>query len=160
MLGDDDYRHHPYWGGRRNRSCGEKMNTVEVSIIAGLALTIVGFLAIWKLEIVSYVYDVRLTANGIEFCLFRIWIVHRLPYSGIESVDIQRGWRGGLFTYNFKNRLFRTTFLIRKRKGWFTRRILVTPANESEFLRALANAHVPVAGATESGAPKPRSARS
>ena len=50
------------------------MNTAELLIIAGVALTIVGFRAIWKLEIVSYIYDVRLTADGIEFCLFRFWI--------------------------------------------------------------------------------------
>ena len=135
------------------------MNTVELIIIAGVAFTIVGFLAIWKLEVVSYIYDVRLTADGIEFCLFRFWIVRRLPYSEIESVGIQRGWGGGLFAYNFKNRLFKTAFLIRKRKGWFTRRILVTPANDSEFLRALANAHVPVAGPAEGRIPKERSPR-
>ena len=132
------------------------MNTVELLIIAGVALTIVGFLAIWKLEIVSYIYDVRLTADGIEFCLFRMLVMHRLPYSEIESVGIQKGWGGGLFAYNFKNRLFKTAFLIRKRKGWFTRRILVTPASDSEFLRGLANAHVPVAGATEGGIRSPR----
>ena len=39
-------------------------NTVELLIIAGAAFTIVGFLAIWKLEIVSYIYDVRLTADA------------------------------------------------------------------------------------------------
>ena len=134
-------------------------NTVELSIIAGAAFTIVGFLAIWKLEVVSYIYAVRLTADGIEFCLLKFWIVRRLPYSEIESVGIQRGWGSGLFTYNFKNRLFKTAFLIRKRKGWFTRRILVTPASDSEFLRALANAHVPVAGAAEGRAPKEGSPR-
>jgi hypothetical protein len=134
------------------------MNTTELTIIAGIVFTVVGFLAIWKLEIVSYIYDVRLTADGIEFCLFRVWIVHHLRYSEIESVRIQKGWGGGLFAYSFKNRLFKTAFLIRKRKGWFTRRILVTPASDSEFLRALAP-HVPVAGAAESGAPGGRSPR-
>ena len=132
------------------------MNRVDLLIIAGVAFTMVGFLAIWKLEIVSYIYDVRLTADGIEFCLFRIWVMHRLPYSEIESVGIQKGWVGGLFAYNFKNRLFKTAFLIRKRKGWFTRRILVTPASDSEFLRELANAHVPVAEAAGGGTRSPR----
>ena len=66
--------------------------------------------------------------------------MRRLPYSEIESVGIQRGWGGGLFAYNFKNRLFKTAFLIRKRKGWFTRRILVTPASDSERARQTASA--------------------
>jgi len=135
------------------------MTTAELSIIAGVTFTIVGFLAIWKLEIVSYIYDVRLTTKGIEFCLFKVWIVHRLPYSEIESIGIQKGWGDGLFAYNFKNRLFKTAFLIRKRKGWFTRRILVTPASDSEFLGALADAHVPLAGTEERRAPKERSPR-
>ena len=119
------------------------MNSDVMWMIGGLAATIVGFFAIWKLEAITYIYDACPRESGIDFQLFRVWTIYVLPYAEIQSVDVQPGW-GGLFVYNFKNRLFSPSFLINKKKGWFTRRILITPARSEEFRRALGNAHVPV----------------
>jgi hypothetical protein len=120
------------------------MNPEVMWILGGLSAGILGFLAIWKLEILTYLYDVRLTPTGLAFCVFSVWTVYVLPYTGIESVDVQKRWGGGLFVYNFKNRLFKTAFLVRTRSGWFTRRILITPPSPEEFIRALDSAQVRV----------------
>jgi hypothetical protein len=112
-------------------------------MIAGVAATTLAFLAIWKLEAATYVYDARPGDVGIEFSLFRIWTIYVLPYSEIESVDVRPGW-GGLFAYNFKNRLFSPSFLIKKKRGWFTRQILITPPTGEGLRRALDHARVRV----------------
>jgi hypothetical protein len=119
------------------------MNSDVMWGIGGLAATIAGFFAIWKLEAITYIYDACPREGGIDFCLFRLWNIYFLPYAEIESVEVQPGW-GSLFVYSFKNRLFSPSFLIKKKKGWFTKRILITPARSDEFRHALNNAHVPV----------------
>ena len=88
----------------------------------------------------SWLYDVKLGAQGIRFTLFGFWTVHLLQFENIESVtEIGRMALGAFSAYNFKNRLFSRSFLIQTRRGWFTRKVLVTPKAPDEFLLWLRN---------------------
>ncbi|MDA8383504.1 MAG: hypothetical protein M0037_10665 [Betaproteobacteria bacterium] len=106
-------------------------------IQAGISLfvTTLLILAVWKLEIVAYILDIRPTERGIEFLFFRMLRFYSLPFANIEYVEELKD--GGFLThplaYNCKNRLFAKTFYIKKRKGLFTRQILVTPPDPASF---------------------------
>jgi len=109
-----------------------------------LLVSVAAFLAVWKLDALAFIYDARVAENGIEFVLFASLKVYLLSFANIEHVEEVKGGYLLLFVYNFKNRLFRRTFLIKKKRGFFTRRVLVTPANPDEFAASLARAGVRV----------------
>ena len=106
-----------------------------------------GLFVLWRHEGLSFLYDIRVAEDGIEFVFFRLIPVYLLRYSDIEEV---RELSGGFFlggvgyltALNFKNRFGHTTFLIQKRKGIITRKVLVTPASAVAFKRSLVNAAV------------------
>jgi len=82
----------------------------------------------------SWLYDINLDPSGIRFVLFGFLTIHVLKPDNIESVtEIGRTSIGSLTAYNFKNRFLARTFLIQTRRGWFTRRVLVTPKSPSTF---------------------------
>lgn len=77
----------------------------------------------------SWLYDIKLDIQGIRFVLFNVWTVYLLEFENIESVkQIGCFSLGSLTAYNFKNRLCNRSFLIEMRHGWFTHKVLVTPA--------------------------------
>ena len=102
-----------------------------------VAAAVVVVIAI-KFEVIPWIYDVRLTARGIEFVLFSCMPVYVLTRENIEEIIETRGGYKYLFAYNFKNRFFQRCFLIRKKKGLFTRTVLITPPNPSLFVDRLA----------------------
>lgn len=113
--------------------------------IGGVAvLTGIGVLLIWKFEALAILYDIRITDGGIAFRIFFCLTVYVLRFSNIEYVKEVAGGYWFLAAYNFKNRIFRTTFLIQKKKGLFTKKILVTPADPAAFVNALAQKGVPI----------------
>lgn len=114
-------------------------------IAAFLFLTIIIFSLIVKKSALAFIYDINISSNGLDFVLFSVWRVYALPFSDIEFVqEMKYGGFSALRAYNFKNRFFHRTFLIKKKKGFFARQVLVTPVDDVMFLRALANAGVKV----------------
>jgi len=86
----------------------------------------------------AWLYDIRPDSNGIRFVLFGFWTVHLLRFGNIKSVtEIGKVSLGTWNAYNFKNRLLARTLLIEMHRGWFTRKVLVTPKNPEEFLARL-----------------------
>ncbi len=85
-----------------------------------------------------WLYDIKLDANGVRFVLFGFWTVHLLRFENIKSViEIGNLSLGAWNAYNFKNRLFARALLIEMHRGWFARKVLVTPKNPNEFLVCL-----------------------
>ena len=129
---------------------------IETVVIVGLAL--VAIVVVIKFEVVPKVYDVRLSERGVEFVLFSCMPFYTLKFENIEEVVETRGGYKYVFAYNFKNRFSQACFLIRKKKGFFTRQVLITPPNPSLFAEGLARAGVsvksyPVASAGTQGEP-------
>ena len=121
------------------------MNTTGLAWIVGFALTTVTlFILIWKFDGISFMYDFRVSENGVEFILISFLQVYFLPFSDIEFVKRVKGGYFNIFAYSFKNRFFRETFLIKKKRGIFTRQILITPDNAVEFIKSLNHAGVQV----------------
>ena len=86
----------------------------------------------------SWLYDIKLDAKGIRFVLFSLWTVYLLPFENIKSVnEISNYSWGSLNAYNFKNRLFARSFMIEMHRGWFARKVLITPKYPSELLAYL-----------------------
>ena len=128
------------------------MNWLDVS--ESIALPLLGAVvlwAIWKFDGLAFIYDIRLTEVGIKFVLFSIFRVGFVPFSNIESVHQVNGGYFYLRVCNFKNRFGHPTFLIKKRKGIFTKQVLVTPENADEFAGALTRAGVQVIGGKKRG---------
>lgn len=111
----------------------------------GLAIIAAALLLIFiviKFEVLPKLYDIRLSERGIEFVLFSCITVYTLKFENIEEILDARGGYKYVFAYNFKNRFSRTCFLIRKKEGFFTRQVLVTPRDPSLFVDGLARAGV------------------
>ena len=88
--------------------------------------------------LLAWLYDIDIDDHGIGFVLLRFAVVHRLMFDNIERVtEIDQISMGSWSAYNFKNRLFARSFLIKKRRGWFTRKVLVTPNDPDAFITQL-----------------------
>lgn len=86
----------------------------------------------------SWLYDIKLDPRGVRFVLFCIWTVYLLPWEHIKCVnEIGVLSPGSFAAYNFKNRLFARSFLVETHRGWFTRKVLVTPKDPLEFIQEL-----------------------
>jgi hypothetical protein len=107
----------------------------------GIVVIAVAFLLICvviKFEVLPMVYDVRLSEIGIEFVLFSCIPVYTLEFDNIEEIIEARGGYTYVFAYNYKNRFSQSCLLIRKKRGIFTRQVLITPPNPSLFIDNLA----------------------
>ena len=83
----------------------------------------------------SWLYDVRLDEQGIRFILLRFWTIYLLKPCNIESItEIGMASIGAWNAYNFKNRFFARCFMINIRRGWFARKVLITPKSADEFV--------------------------
>lgn len=90
------------------------------------------------LPLFAWLYDIAVDDAGIAFVLLRFAVVYRLQFQNIERVtEIGRASVGALSAYNFKSRLFARSFLVQARRGWFARKVLVTPDDPDTFITQL-----------------------
>jgi len=116
--------------------------TVIFGIISGIVITLIlaRVLTQWGL---LKLYDARIAPNGIEFMIFNVRF-YTLRFDNIQQVIRgYGGWRS-LIASDFRNRFFEQCFLIVKKKGIFTRKILISPADSDSFIRAFLEANVSV----------------
>ena len=84
----------------------------------------------------SWLRDIRLTHEGIAFVLFRAFTVYSLPPENIQSVR-----RFGHVTLtnwdllDFRSRIVGPSYVLTLHKGWFARKVAVSPPDDSSFLR-------------------------
>jgi hypothetical protein len=116
----------------------------ESSPIGTLFIVLILFVAIWKFQALTYIYNVSISDEGIDFILLSFIKIYSLPFSVIDYVEVTKGGYAFLFVFNFKNRLFHPTYLIRKKRGVFTTKILITPDSADAFDMHLMNAGVPL----------------
>ena len=91
----------------------------------------------------SWIYDAVPDDSGVQFRFIKYFCIHRLPYSNIDSISEVSGLNPVSMTaFNFKSRFFSRCFLIVTKSGWFTRRILLTPASPENFLSLAAKGGV------------------
>jgi hypothetical protein len=128
----------------------EARERTKIGTVGFLALSVVLLFLVWKLHFLALVYDIRVVDGRIEFVFFRLLKVYQVPFTNIDYV---KQVNGGYFlmAYNFKNRLFHPTFLIQKKRGVFTKRILVTPDDAAEFTKVLTLAGVQVETTEQKG---------
>jgi hypothetical protein len=113
-------------------------------LLISLFSVITIFIAIWKLDALSYVYDVHIYNNRLDFILLSCFKISTLYFDEIDYVKETTGGYSYLFVLNFKNRLFHTTFFIRKSKGIFARQLLITPNDSKQFVDKLESAGVKI----------------
>ena len=86
----------------------------------------------------SWLYDIKSDTKGPRFTLLGLWTLHLLRFENIKCVrEIGIASIGSMSAYNFKNRLFCRSCLVETRRGWLTRKVLVTPKNADTFIAAL-----------------------
>ena len=120
--------------------------TAIFSMIAGVLLLLAFGLIVTRLQVLAAIYDVRISNDAVNFILFSKLVFYRLRFTNIEKVVIGHGG-GHFFTaVDFRNRFFGGCFLILKKNGIFTRKVLVSPADPDFFIQSLSNADVPVEG--------------
>src|SRR5580700_3113795 len=92
-------------------------------------------------SIVSWLYDVKLTDQGIHFTALRSWTLYCAHVDNIESIiEVGVFPMSALSACNFKNRLLSRTLLVTLKHGWFARKILITPRDpDCVFLWARAH---------------------
>ena len=82
----------------------------------------------------QYLYDVKLGAAAVEIVIFKRFVVLSIPYEEIaacERISVLKA----IFSFSFGlvNRPFTGFVLLHRRRGFFRRRILVTPNCPNEF---------------------------
>jgi len=115
-----------------------------LGVIGGMVAVIVLGAAVTKLDLLAKLYDVRLSTRGIEFIVFSKRVFYTLEFSNINQVIEGRGGYHFLVACNFRNRFFEGCLLIQKKKGFFARKVLITPSNPGIFMDRLIKAGVPV----------------
>lgn len=111
------------------------MSDALISAIIGVIVV-----AVFAFNLLSYVIDVFQDEQGLKIVLFKKFAVHRIQYA---SIDYVLDWGFGLtVAFNIVNRFFGRKYLVVLKKGWFTKSILISPANPQEFVDALKNANV------------------
>lgn len=91
----------------------------------------------------SWLYDVEMDRRGLRFTLLRWVTVYVLLFENIlQVVEVGRFSPGSWNGYNFKNRLGARSFQVETRRGWFTRKVLITPKDPERFVDWLQSNHV------------------
>jgi hypothetical protein len=109
-----------------------RLITVLASTIGGMGV----LLAIYRLGILSYLYDARVEEDGINFLVFccPVW---KLDYTNILCVREEKWLKlSNMSAVSFRNRLSCRAFVIVKKKGWYARKIIITPADPM-FLKSV-----------------------
>jgi hypothetical protein len=108
-------------------------------------IVLIGIIVIIKWGLAPYIYDIRAGKDKMEFLLFTYFCIYTLPYSNIVRVQKVRVKR---FKYinalDWSNRYSKDKFLVEKKNGIFTRRILITPEDAEQLKQALVQAGVEV----------------
>lgn len=104
---------------------------------------VVLILVLSKLDVLSYLFDTVVSHDGIDFTVLHGVTIYKLPYSEISQVTEVR-WGGFwiLGAYNYFNRFFSRKFLIEKKTGTFTRKVIISPQDPVEFKHALLSAGI------------------
>lgn len=91
-------------------------------------------------------YDVLVEEDGLRFVLFRWMTVAKVKGDDIERVDeIGLVSIGSLASFNFKNRFMSRTFMIRFKRAWFARQVLITPEDAGPFVDWVRKQAIPMA---------------
>ena len=80
--------------------------------------------------------DIRLGKQGIEFLILRYFVIATIRYENIAVVHRQTNLVSPLTAYRFVNR-FGRRYVIDKKTSWFSKHVVVSPANGDEFERKL-----------------------
>ena len=94
-----------------------------------------------KFNLLAYIYDIRVSKDGIDFFVLTFFKVYTLPFVNIDFVSIAKIWYP-LIAFNFKNRPFQKAYFIRKKKAWFTKQLLVTPSDPELFALQLVSNNI------------------
>lgn len=82
----------------------------------------------------TWLYDVIVEDDGIRFVVLRKVTVHFVDRDRIEEIkEIGVASIGSISALNFKSRFLARSFMVRLKRGWFARQILITPADARQF---------------------------
>jgi hypothetical protein len=95
---------------------------------------------------VALLYDVRIGAKGIEFTLLRFWVIAAVPFDNIEALETKWALTSRWTAYRFVNRWITRRLLINKKRAWFSKYVVISPADPDQFEAALRGHGVLVKG--------------
>lgn len=98
--------------------------------VAGVALAVV--LIVWG-NLLAFVVDTKVTDKGIAIVLFRLVRICTVPYENICLVEPAGFGFPKLFAYNLKTRPLEKKYYLELKKGWFARKLLISPAASEMF---------------------------
>jgi hypothetical protein len=91
------------------------------------------------LPLLPWLYDAIPGPSGIRFTRFIFFVTHNIPYQELEEVvEVARWRRAPVMSFDFQNRLFAKTYLLKSKRGLFWRNALITPKNAEGFQALLA----------------------
>lgn len=92
---------------------------------------------------IAILFDIRLGEQGIEFVFLRYLVIAIIRYENIAVVRRQTNLISPLTAYRFVNR-FGRRYVIYKKTSWFSRYVVVSPANGDDFESKLRSVGVPI----------------
>jgi len=81
--------------------------------------------------------DTRMGVHGIEFVLLRCLVIATIRYDNIAKVEVRPNLLRQVTAYRCVNRWVATRFMIYKRTAWFSKYVVLSPANEVHFKESL-----------------------
>lgn len=116
-----------------------------LSISLGILCILAFGLYATKFNLLSKIYDIRLTEKGIEFFIFSSLPFYTLKYENIKEVIIGYGGFRFMTACDFRNRFFgERCLMIVKKKGVFARNVLISPENASAFIQNIEHLCIPI----------------
>lgn len=96
-------------------------------------------LVFWLGDGLTYLYDYKVTKEGVQFLLFRVIPWRRIPFSNIKDVRRTDGKEFYLTAMNLKNRRGQTIrpILLVKKRAWFSKMFLLTPEDPESFVKVV-----------------------
>lgn len=96
-------------------------------------------LVVWLADGLRYLYDYRVTEQGIQFLVLRVIPWRCIPFSNIAEIRRTGSTEFILTAMNLKNRRAQMIrpVLVTKKRSWFSRKFLLTPEDPDSFISAV-----------------------
>jgi hypothetical protein len=87
-----------------------------------------------RFQPLTWFYDVVVEEDGIRFVVLGKLTIHFLGRDRIEEIEeVGVASIGSVSAFNFKNRFLARSFMVRLKRGWYARQVLITPADAEQF---------------------------
>ena len=110
-------------------------------VFGALGVAAIAFIIIWG-NALAFVVDTKATEKGLEFVFLHCLRFCIVPYENISFVENAGMGFPKFFAYNLKTRPLEKKYYLELKRGWFTRKLLISPAASEDLIGKLQKAGI------------------